>query len=146
MDDPNESVFGDLVEHVRVQDGGTQRAVNAILLSHHEINAMPIEARIAAVARLASQARGRAEAPWTRLEVLHGSDTHLWVAEFALRSSSALRELAGWAGPDLRDGFNVLVNWRLFVRTARCLVLASLIGKSRRTFPASFPEWQWTRG
>ena len=142
-EEPNNATFEAVRDRVIVGAADRHTAADSILASHRWLNEQHVAVRVAALAELTVDARERALAPWARIEECFGGETHMWVSELALRSASSIENLAVWAGPNLRDGFNVLLNWRLISRTARCLVLAGLIDKSEIVFPATYPGWQW---
>jgi hypothetical protein len=115
----------------------------ALVADWARICPLPVEERVNYLRMLTRRGPGPAGIPGSWLVHLHGGKAADWAAEFALRTASDT-EVAAWVGGSLPDALDILIRWPLLARTARCLVLSSLIGQDKvPQFPPLFPEWVW---
>ena len=92
---------------------------------------------------LARRTSQRLGGPWQVVAAQHPEGPAEWLAQFCLRAASDAH-LDTWAGDSLEAGLNVLLEWPLLARTARCLVARSLVDSNNSGYPPMFPEWEWS--
>ncbi len=135
----------DRIQRMVVQTADDRRTVAGSLVAHpSRICSLPVEERIEYFGMVTQKGAEFAGSGWRRLAHRHGSATADWMAEFCLRAASDVH-LAAWAADSLEDALDVLISWPLPARTARCLVLSSIVGTDRAfDFPPLFSGWDWS--
>jgi hypothetical protein len=139
----NRASYDQLQRMVAQTRADRMTVAGALVADWARICPRPVEERVNYLHMLTRRGAEFAGNPWSRLAHLHGTGVADWAAEFALRAASDT-ELTTWAGSSLQDALDVLLSWPLLARTARCLVLSSLIAQDKvPQFPPLFPEWVW---